>query len=55
MAKVHVCNVLVRDNPSTFLSNLEFEITFDSIEDLAEDLGRRKEDEQEGNRQVMVM
>ena len=38
MAKVHVCNVLVGDNPSTFLSNLEFEITFDCVEDLAEDL-----------------
>ena len=38
MAKVHVCNVLVLDNPAQFLSKLEFEITFECIEDLPEDL-----------------
>lgn len=38
MARVHVCNVLVGDNPSKFLSNLEFEIMFESLDDLAEDL-----------------
>lgn len=38
MAKVHVCNVLVLDNPSSFMSKLEFEITFECIEDLPEDL-----------------
>merc|ERR1711963_685885 len=38
MAKVHVCNVLVLDNPTQFMSKLEFEITFECIENLAEDL-----------------
>ena len=38
MAKVHVCNVLVLDNPARFMSKLEFEITFECIEDLPEDL-----------------
>lgn len=38
MAKVHVCNVLVQDNPSKFLSKFEFEITFECLEDLPEDL-----------------
>merc|ERR1711936_598053 len=38
MAKVHVCNVLVLDNPTQFMSKLEFEITFECIEDLPEDL-----------------
>merc|ERR1711983_703598 len=38
MAKVHVCNVLVLDNPAQFMSKLEFEITFECIEDLPEDL-----------------
>jgi len=38
MAKVHVCNVLVLDNPASFMSKLEFEITFECIEDLPEDL-----------------
>jgi len=38
MAKVHVCNVLVLDNPSPFLNPFQFEITFECIEDLAEDL-----------------
>ena len=36
MAKVHVCNVLVLDNPTQFMSKLEFEITFECIEDLPE-------------------
>ena len=40
MAKVHVCNVLVLDNPASFMSKLEFEITFECIEDLPEDLVR---------------
>lgn len=38
MAKVHVYNVLVLDNPSTFKSKFEFEITFECLEDLPEDL-----------------
>ena len=38
MAKVHVCNVLVYDNPSAFLKPFQFEITFECIEDLKEDL-----------------
>ena len=38
MAKVHVCNVLVLDNPAKFMTKLEFEITFECIEDLPEDL-----------------
>merc|ERR1712226_18834 len=38
MAKVHVCNVLVLDSPTQFMSKLEFEITFECIEDLPEDL-----------------
>ena len=38
MAKVHVCNVLVLDNPAAFLDKLEFEITFECLEDLKEDL-----------------
>merc|ERR1712227_334804 len=38
MAKVHVCNVLVLYNPAQFMSKLEFEITFECIEDLPEDL-----------------
>lgn len=38
MAKVHICNVLVYDNPSAFLKPFQFEITFECIEDLKEDL-----------------
>jgi len=38
MAKVHVCNVVVLDNPSPFLNPFQFEITFECIEDLPEDL-----------------
>merc|ERR1712156_1104592 len=38
MAKVHVCNVLVLDNPAQFMTKLEFEITFECIEDLPQDL-----------------
>lgn len=38
MAKVHVVNVVVLDNPSAFLNNFQFEITFECIEDLKEDL-----------------
>jgi len=38
MAKVHVCNVVVLDNPSQFLNPFQFEITFECIEDLPEDL-----------------
>lgn len=38
MAKVHVCNVVVLDNPSLFLNPFQFEITFECIEDLKEDL-----------------
>ena len=38
MAKVHVVNVVVLDNPSPFTNNFQFEITFECIEDLQEDL-----------------
>ncbi|CAG0882701.1 unnamed protein product [Darwinula stevensoni] len=38
MAKVHVCNVVVLDNPSNFLNPFQFEVTFDCIEDLQDDL-----------------
>jgi len=38
MAKVHVVNVSVLENPSTFLSKFQFEITFECVEDLQEDL-----------------
>ena len=38
MAKVHVCNVLVQNNPAEFSDNFEFEITFECMEDLKEDL-----------------
>lgn len=36
MAKVHVVNVSVLENPSTFLSKFQFEITFECVEDLQE-------------------
>jgi len=38
MSKVHVCNVVVCNNPAPFLDNLQFEITFDCIETLSDDL-----------------
>lgn len=38
MAKVHVLNVVVLDNPAQFMDKLEFEITFECVEDLPEDL-----------------
>ncbi|MBN3288362.1 ASF1 protein, partial [Polyodon spathula] len=38
MAKVQVNNVTVLDNPSPFLNPFQFEITFECIEDLPEDL-----------------
>ncbi|XP_041133434.1 histone chaperone ASF1-like [Polyodon spathula] len=38
MAKVQVNNVAVLDNPSPFLNPFQFEITFECIEDLPEDL-----------------
>jgi histone chaperone ASF1 len=38
MAKVHVVNVVVLDNPSSFNNPFQFEITFECIEDLQEDL-----------------
>lgn len=38
MAKVHVCNVQVQNNPAMFNSQFEFEITFECMEDLPEDL-----------------
>ena len=34
MAKVQVTNVTVLDNPSSFLNPFQFQITFESIEDL---------------------
>ncbi|XP_041475081.1 histone chaperone ASF1-like [Lytechinus variegatus] len=38
MAKVQVTNVTVLDNPSNFLNPFQFEITFECIENLTEDL-----------------
>ena len=38
MAKVHVQNVVVLDNPSNFSNPFQFEITFECTEDLNEDL-----------------
>ncbi|KAJ8929461.1 hypothetical protein NQ314_017841 [Rhamnusium bicolor] len=38
MAKVHLCNITVMDNPSQFLNPFQFEITFECIEELKEDL-----------------
>uniref|UniRef100_A0A3Q0R6E7 Anti-silencing function 1B histone chaperone n=1 Tax=Amphilophus citrinellus TaxID=61819 RepID=A0A3Q0R6E7_AMPCI len=38
MAKVQVLNVAVLDNPSPFGNPFQFEITFECMEDLAEDL-----------------
>ncbi|XP_046980035.1 histone chaperone ASF1 [Schistocerca americana] len=38
MAKVQVMNVVVLDNPSAFLNPFQFEITFECVEDLQEDL-----------------
>jgi len=38
MAKVHVINVVVLDNPSPFYNPFQLEITFECIEDLKEDL-----------------
>jgi len=38
MAKVHVCNVNVLDNPAGFFNPFQFEVTFECIEELKEDL-----------------
>ncbi|XP_028143864.1 histone chaperone asf1 [Diabrotica virgifera virgifera] len=38
MAKVQLCNITVMDNPSPFLNPFQFEITFECIEELREDL-----------------
>jgi len=38
MAKVNICNVVVLDNPSPFHNPFQFEITFECLEDLKEDL-----------------
>ncbi|XP_063399329.1 histone chaperone asf1b-A-like [Mytilus trossulus] len=38
MAKVNICNVRVLDNPSPFFNPFQFEITFECLEDLPEDL-----------------
>jgi len=38
MAKIHVSNVVVLNNPCKFFSPFEFEITFECIEELKEDL-----------------
>ncbi|XP_066260886.1 histone chaperone asf1 [Euwallacea similis] len=38
MAKVQLCNITVMDNPSAFLNPFQFEITFECIEELKEDL-----------------
>lgn len=38
MAKVHITNVVVLDNPSSFFNPFQFEVTFECIEGLKEDL-----------------
>jgi len=38
MAKVHITNVMVLDNPSSFFNPFQFELTFECIEELKEDL-----------------
>ena len=38
MAKVQITNVTVLDNPSPFQNPIQFEITFECIEDLTDDL-----------------
>ena len=38
MAKIHLNNVKVLNNPATFSSSLDFEVTFDCTENLKEDL-----------------
>lgn len=38
MAKVNICNVVVKDNPCPFRHPFQFEITFECIENLNEDL-----------------
>ncbi|XP_015108363.1 histone chaperone asf1 [Diachasma alloeum] len=38
MAKVQLANVAVLDNPSPFLNPFQFEVTFECIEELKEDL-----------------
>lgn len=38
MAKVHITNVVVLDNPSSFRNPFQFELTFECIEELKEDL-----------------
>lgn len=38
MAKVRITNVTVLDNPSKFFNPFQFQITFECLEDLAEDL-----------------
>lgn len=38
MAKLNICNVVVKDNPCPFLNPFQFEITFECIDDLHEDL-----------------
>lgn len=34
MAKVHILEVVVQDNPSPFANSFQFEVTFECIEDL---------------------
>lgn len=38
MAKVHITNVVVLDNPTSFFNPFQFELTFECIEELKEDL-----------------
>lgn len=38
MAKVNITNVVVLDNPSSFFNPFQFELTFECIEELREDL-----------------
>ncbi|ESN96595.1 hypothetical protein HELRODRAFT_95507 [Helobdella robusta] len=38
MAKVNICNVVVKDNPCPFMHPFQFEITFECLDGLDEDL-----------------
>ena len=38
MSNIQLCSVVALNNPATFNSNLEFEITFDCIQAMPEDL-----------------
>jgi histone chaperone ASF1 len=38
MANIHLCSIVALNNPASFNSSLEFEITFECLQDLPEDL-----------------